>query len=471
MKERLSKYYHSERVYFFEWVLAALTIAVVMFSYIYVDTRSLTIWSTNVWDVLFDGKPLEFWSYTSKNVHHVPHGIMANDLISVLPLSVWNLPIWIVQRFFGYDINKNWILMSWSKLGFVVALIATAYVGYKLCLLITEDKNKSRWAAILIFGSAMCVNGVAFAGQNDIFFIFFGVLSVYLFIKGRLGWFIAVSAISVAIKPFFIFVFVPMVMLREKNIIKIGIQSIGAVSLLVANRIIFSSFPGYTEAISSGPSQRVLVNMFKVGFLKPKVPYSLFLIAWILICYVVYTMCVRNEKELNSFAIYIPAAVYTLQCSISDVEHYRMLMCVPFLVIVVLMNTERLRLNLALYTIFQIASTALNAIHSRYFFAPKYIKNTLLSYFIGNQSSLKYRDLPSYLFAKEDSAFNYLKYIVAAVFMISAIILLFINYPRNTHRSDMEKTGVFAKYDHGLLVLNLIIMLPLVLFSVMLYLK
>lgn len=471
IKNKLKNYYHSDKIYLWEWVLAASLLLLVVVSFCYVDTRSLTIWSTNVWDVIVDGKPLEFWSFTAQNIHNVPHKIMANDLISVLPLSLWNFPIWIAQRFFHYEINQNWILMNWSKLGIVLCLVATAYLGYKICDLIINDKRRAVWAAFLTLSSSLCINGVAFAGQNDIFFIFFSLLGIYYLIKRKTIHFIVFSAISIAIKPFFIFVLVPLVLLIEKNIIKAGVKCIGGLSLYVLNKLIFSVFPYYIESVSSGPSQRVILNMFKMSFSGSKVPFSMFLIGWLILCYLAYVTCTKDEKERNSFIIYLPTAIYLLQCCVTDLEHYRMMIVMPFLAIIIMMNFSKFRLNLALYAVFQACAGVINSIHSKYFFAPKYMKNTLIDFLFGNGEKLKYRDLPSFLFRNDNSSVDFLKYPFGAAFLVSALILIFINYPRNKKQSDLEKKGVFAVYDHGLLLLNTLVTVPFIMLSFLLFLK
>ena len=472
LKNNLKKYYFSEKIYIWEWILASLILLLVMVSYCYVDTRSLTIWSTNVWDVIFDGKPLEFWSYTAQNLHGVPHKIMANDLISILPLSFWNFPIWIAQRFFHYEINQNWILMNWSKLGLVAFLIATSYMGYKICLKLTNDKHRSIWAAYLTFSCSLCINGVAFAGQNDIFFIFFSVIGIYFLIDEKKWRFIIFSAISIAIKPFFIFVFFPLVLLVEKNILKIIANSLGAVSLYAINKVVFSIFPFYTESLSSGPSQRVLVNMFKIALPSSKIPFSMFLLGWLIICYLAYVTIPKDKQENNAFVIYVPTAIYLLQCCLSDIEHYRMLMVMPFLAIILMMNFNKFRLNAFMYAVFQFCACATNAIHSRYFLAPKYIKGTMFNFLFGTpDKKLQYKNIPSFLFKSNESIVTFIKYPVAAALLFSALLLVVINYPRYKRHSDLEQTGLFAKYDHGLLVLNTIVILPFVMLSFILFLK
>ncbi len=57
-------------------------------------------------------------------------------------------------------------------------------------------------------------------------------------------------------------------------------------------------------------------------------------------------------------------------------------------------------------------------------------------------------------------------HLTAAVVTVAIFSLLVINYPRFKHEFDLEKKGVFKKFDHGLLLLNLIVYVP---FLMMMY--
>ena len=121
LKQAFLNSYRSDRVLVFEWVLAAVTAVFVILTSAYVDMRSLTIWSTNVWDVTLDSNIRHLYEYTAQNVHHIQHAKMGSELFSVLPWSVWNLPIWAVQRFGGVSIATSPFMLMYSKL-FTVAL-------------------------------------------------------------------------------------------------------------------------------------------------------------------------------------------------------------------------------------------------------------------------------------------------------------------------------------------------------------
>ncbi len=470
-KEGFLRKYHSSKVYLSEWILAAIIFLVVLFSFVFVDTRSLTIWSTNLWDVIWEGRPFDFYLYTSQNIHGAPHELMGSDIISILPLSIWNIPIWIAQRFFGKEISGNYILLSWSKLGLILCLATMSYVAYRIAKKLTDNKDCSVWTAILTFSNASCVAGVGFAGQNDIFFVFLSLLSVNALINKKTAWFIIYAALSISIKPFFLFAYIPLVLFTDKNIFRIFAKIVGAASLYVGNRIIFSAMPMYKESLDSGPTTSVIKHLFSPGIDVSKGSASLYIIGFLIICFIAYVVKAKDDEERSKFLIYIPTAVYFIQCCLSYTEYYRSLVIMPFAAILFAMNFKKFRLNLALLATYQFSFLAMLTVNSKYFLAPRFIKHSLFeTLFNGGVSpELAYSNLPSYMLKYEDSAMTYLKLAFAAVYVVTAILILVLNYPRFNKKIDLIESGVFAKYDHGLLILNILIIVPFILLSFKLY--
>lgn len=164
----LKEKYYSDRVLLGEWILAAVVGLYVFISVTYSDMRSLTIWSTNVWDVIFDSNIFNLYEYSAQNVFHAPHQYLGSELMSVLPWSIWNLPIWAIQYFAGIPILESPLMLAWSKLFLVLLTFVVLIYTYKITYLITSDKNKCLWAVFLTSSSFYVYIGVFYAGQNHL---------------------------------------------------------------------------------------------------------------------------------------------------------------------------------------------------------------------------------------------------------------------------------------------------------------
>lgn len=74
--------YRSEKIWKLEWFGVGAILVFMLCTFTYVDLKSLTIWSTNVWDVLFHGRFQDFYAYSALNLHDVPHQFMGGDMIA-----------------------------------------------------------------------------------------------------------------------------------------------------------------------------------------------------------------------------------------------------------------------------------------------------------------------------------------------------------------------------------------------------
>lgn len=466
-KQTFLNYYFSDKVYIWEWILSSLVFLYITLSYNYVDTKSLTAWSVNFWDVIYEGRFKEFYSYTAQNLHNVVHKYMGSDIISILPMSIWNFPVWIAYRFFGKSVVENSILLAWSKIGLMVFAYATSFFVYKITAKLTDDKSAPKWAALLTFSSTGIMTSIGYSGQNDIFFIFFAVLSVYSVLCNKEWLFILFAAISISIKPFFIFAYIPILLFLNKNIFVILAKFIGGLSLMFANKLIFSSFPMYKESMSTGPSISVLNNLFGIRQQVAQAPASIFVIIWCVICLYAY-LKVRENNELDKkYIVYFVALTFVAINCFSQTEHYRFAMTAPFLMILVVLSKKYLRLNLMLAFIYQFGYTAILCIQKELLFSNTFAVNSVIDKITNIEfSKANYANIKGFLFNTEYSVYaNSLILSLAAVYIVALISLLVINSPKFNRKIELAETGVFEKYDHGLLLLNCLSIVPFIIFS------
>ena len=70
-KDKLLKIYRADKIYLAEWILAIVTGMFVFITSSTWDLQSLTIWSTNVLDVIYEGKFRDLYEYTANNIYGV----------------------------------------------------------------------------------------------------------------------------------------------------------------------------------------------------------------------------------------------------------------------------------------------------------------------------------------------------------------------------------------------------------------
>ena len=438
LKNKLVTMYHSDKVYLAEWILAIVTGLFVFATTSTWDSQSLTIWSTNVWDVIADGNFRGFYEYTASNVHGVHHAHMGSELMSVLPWSIWNLPIWIMQRFFDKPIMSSALMLAYSKLFLVLCTVVTLVYTKKITYQLTGDRTKSVWAMFLTASSTYLYLSVCYSGQNDILMITASVIAVHCLLKNKRKAFLAWSMLAISIKPFFILAFLAVLLLSEKNFLKNIGKSVIAVAGLAAQKLLFKGAPGYEESMNTGPAKEMLEQMFPSNLSTNFGPVSFFAIALVLIYLYCYTRDFKNDDYAESqslvgkYAVYMIAVTYASYLMFSPFSFYRLATMLPFLYIVLVQNKNMVLYNAILDFAAQFGLLMKMILRGSKLFDVRFVNKAPVQRFFGY--TVKYKDsnpyssIDLYLYEKNDLYEHYQPFF-SGVAAVSIVLLLALNHP------------------------------------------
>ena len=230
----------------------------------YMDLQSLTIWTINVWETIYEtGNPLNYYAYSAQNLFGLSHAMVGSDILIYLPWTIWNLPLWILQRFFGLMVLEHPLMLLYSKLFLILVLIFSCVVFKKIANLLTNDTANMAKNLALYCSSFFILTGIAYIGQNDIPVILFMLLAIFNLLKGNMRKFVLWSALSIALKPFFIFSYIALILLKEKKVVRIGLYGLAGMSIYFIQKLPFLSAPMYKESLSYGPTNNVLGLLLK----------------------------------------------------------------------------------------------------------------------------------------------------------------------------------------------------------------
>lgn len=353
-----------------EWGIAIIVAVVMLLTFSYIDLQSLTIWSTNLWDVIAKGDITQYFAYTSENIYHAPHQYVSGTLYSLIPWAIWNLPIWIMQYFFNMPILETPILLIWSTLFLVVCLIGVIWLVKKVTFEITKEKSSSSLAAFLTFSSIWVYIGVFYAGQNDIMICLLALTSIYTLIKKKTKLFLLTASFAISIKYFFFFPFVALVLLTEKNIYKIIGKILIALIPTLIFQIICRGLPMFYVANEAGPLMQMFNELFSAGipgFGRSNI--SLF-VTGMLCVYIGSYITVPKEEEYNKFIIYTASIGWVPLLLFTQIQFYRPVVIIPFLIILIIQNRKWLKLNLILEIAMEVGMLIVLTLRSKYIFAP-----------------------------------------------------------------------------------------------------
>ena len=115
------------------------------------------------------------------------------------------------------------------------------------------------------------------------------------------------TAVAVTMKTFALFVFLPLLLLKEKKVLKIVIYTICSLSVFVGSQLIFTLL-GTTPAGSFLFAQmnKMLMGTVTLGLGNA----SLFVIAYLVILLFCYLKQADTDYELQRLCVYIPFVVW-----------------------------------------------------------------------------------------------------------------------------------------------------------------
>ncbi|MBQ7561204.1 MAG: EpsG family protein, partial [Synergistaceae bacterium] len=219
----------------FEWALAFIVLIVPFMSFCYIDTKCII-----AYEIKFAQAILNFdlkLAYDMQYFKDLQLALSNWDLPLNFTFGIWGIPLYLWSCRSGelvINFHESFWQILYGKSILLIAFIFSAVLVYKICRAININPQKSRWGAYIYFTSSMSINVISIIGQSDIICVCLTLLGVLAYIKNEdkkfLFWFI----IGSQFKQYAFFVFVPLLLLREKNLFKIA----GKIFLLAAVTII-----------------------------------------------------------------------------------------------------------------------------------------------------------------------------------------------------------------------------------------
>ena len=313
----------------------------------YGDTRAFVHYGVNFWKCITEGGGLQnFYEYGNDMLEYYrANGIGgAYEVIYDFPVyivfGVWGFPLWLICSRFGIEETSNMWTMLYSKSIYIAALVIVAYLVYKICRDIGVDEVMAKWAGFLFLSSELVFIQIGIAGQLDVLGMPFTLLGIHYFLKKSKWRFLLFFSIAVSFKQFPLFIFLPLVMLIEKNAVKIAADTVIVFAVTILSGL---PFPKGTEAMQVRDE---VLGHFMDAFLGVKAPLYNSAVPIIVllvggICVFCYLKKIKDDTELEQYSVFIPAlSMFVLFISF-DSNPYWFIHLAPFMAILVAYNSSR----------------------------------------------------------------------------------------------------------------------------------
>lgn len=402
-----------------------------LFIYKYEDFKTLTIWSINILDCIADGQLYEFYEVVNENRYGIYHEYFGYSYLAILPWAIWNIPIWIMQRFFGMTILDSTFMLLWSHLFLILLVGIIVYFSNKIVRIFVDDSNVTAWNTYMIITYPFIFIGVILAGQSDIIAVTVAVIAVYYLLKDKQWAFLLLMSMSILVKPFFIFAYIAVILLIEKDIIKIALKMAAGLVPTFLFSFIYSNAPLYQKSVDAGYGSEIIEKTLQNGIAANITYTAPFVIIGLIVIYFC-AYCINYDKSKNSkyYIIYMMVAPMFVYFCFSNYEFYRLIYMAPFLMILVAINRKIYRLNVILETIFSVVGVFL-VNYTLWASSVRFFNQDVMSIFGWDKDVAKCRyycvyDVLADIFGESLPMYQNM---AAGVFVTVAAIIVVINIP------------------------------------------
>ncbi len=422
---RLGAWWSStERPGLVDWALLGVILLGAYAFFLYGDVRATFEHSFNFLDSVLQGRVGDFYQIA---IEHTSTGHPAvYDIPLYLLFGLWNLPTYIIYRITGFHYLLSTPAQLWLKTLIVLAALVAAKVLVDIARDLGVGQQRSKWVAFFFLSSMTLFVPVFVIVQYDIIMIVFILLGLRAYLRGRLGRFLLWFAIANTFKLFAIFIFVPLLLLREKRLRVVALQFGAGLIGLVACRAIYHGNVAY-KASTGGFMSSMLQRLTAVGIPWMGSTIPVFVVFMVGIVVFAYLRRPQGTKALAADAVYICMAIYLVFATIVPLNPYWAVMVSPFAVLIIFLNPRHVLLNSALETGVGTALFLLYAFTGYSMYNRSILDQLLLPHLVAPTAQPRYETPAHFLEAMgvtRQGAF------IVGFMIACALAILIINFPR-----------------------------------------
>ena len=354
-------------------------------SHNYNDLLVTTRHGINFWDILLDGDFLAFYELnrceSGNAVYNAVQGCAYNILVYIT-FAIWNLPLYLLERFAGLDVMNSIPCLVYAKLLPVTAMAVTVIILKKILETMEIPKKQHNLLLYLYATSSLLVSVIFITGQYDILSLIFQLLGFHAFLKGKDKQFVAWFGVAFCFKYFAVVAFLPLLVLRHKKIWQWIKNLILLVIPLLITKVPFLLYGLLAGTAASGGANG---DKMAAGFMGSmlgsanlSICTNIFVLAYAGI--LVWCYLQKNDaKENAANGVWACLLSYTAFFGLMNAYPYWSVLVVPFVTLLIALAPHQLYLNLILETIGTAALVFTNMI--RYYWV--YFGYTLMPMALG----------------------------------------------------------------------------------------
>lgn len=429
MKKEIIK---KKTLYSISFMLVLVAWSIAYASFMFIDLTNTADNSTIFMQSFCNGR---FFNFYEDSVLYASTNFSANySALTYIILGIWQIPFILISRVNHVVYAATWYCLLWTKALTVLLLCGTIYVSARIVQFITNNKTMSRYCVLLIASGMFVFFPVFIEGQIDILPLFLMLIGLYGYITNNRKLFILSFIFATTIKTYCLFMSLPLLLLKEKNLFKAVILWLSTLSLLIIEKILFINSNIYSFAL--GSQSRDAIG----ALLGSSTPVGRPLLAFIAIYAIIVVVCILIKNATAITSVYVSLCVWISFIALSYTNEGWFVLLAPFVAIMICCSDVLISFNMILETIAGVAYFMYEAVAGGIFVDNDLISRLILPIFITIPDKLtaKYSNLNAFCSVKHLDQYCSL---FATGFVVALVLIAVLVNP------SIQK--ILRKYDIG----------------------
>lgn len=471
-----------------EWIMLGAILLYCYLTMCYRDIVATMYDAYHMWDFIFSADIFYLKDWLSSTAYGFSFFVV---------FGVGMFPVWLISKILPLQLLAKFVTLNtavgrqnivatmgallWIKL-YLVGFVMLACREIKIIAgLVGIDKKRQNWLAFFYLSSLCVVLPVFQIAQYDIIHSFFALLGVRYFLQDNQKGFYIAFAIAIPMKFFALFLFLPLVLIRYKNVFRIGLSCLAGGCGILFDRIVigkilpmvghafgigdgtvhYLTFAGVSELLASNGSgaseleawqesltwkeSYLMRNMIQVG----EFHASVSILVFVLLCVAAYLMKRGEGEEENQKIIYL-LFLFMLSFFLFSYSwnSYWLILLAPYLMLCVFMNDRLLAVNCVLELVFSVGMVIRKMIVQHWVFGGGFTYTFLIF------KHMRQRTMDTYYLLNK---FGFVKYqtVIYAFAVACGIALAVVNLPA----LRMNERAPEIRFGRGLLWARIAILL------------
>lgn len=300
-------------------------------------------------------------------------------VLCAIILMICDLPVYVAYKCFGVDIYNSYFFKLVAKLDVIIFIYITALFVLKILDVFECNEEEKEAGFLMTMSSSFVFVSCCIVGQVDIVGIMFSIIALYYLIKKDDLKFLFFFSIAFQFKYFPLFYFIPILLYREKRIIKIALYLFIPIIINYVLNIPFDVWNKNT--FSNNIGNEILENMTKTKIPLMGNDIPVVFLVYGAICFWAY-LKKHDDKLAKYYYVYYGFAGMASILISYKLQGYRIIWLTPFIVLLFFINQSDRRQRLILEVAATGGVTLGISLYNYWFFDFYNMRNNLLDFIL-----------------------------------------------------------------------------------------